>query len=45
MLYELFQYAKREGLIALEPHIENPESSAIMSKYDSFLKNHHALEF
>ena len=27
LLYELFQYAKREGLIALESHIENPESS------------------
>ncbi len=45
MLYELFQYAKREGLIALEQHIENPESSSIMSKYPSFLKNHHAVEF
>ena len=45
MLYELFQYAKREGLIALEPHIESPETSSIISKYDSFLKNHHAVEF
>ncbi len=45
MLYELFQFAKREGLIALEQHIENPESSSIMSKYPSFLKNHHAVEF
>ncbi len=45
MLYELFQFAKREGLIALEPHAENPESSSIMSKYPSFLANHHAVEF
>lgn len=45
MLYELFQYAKREGLIALEPHVESPESSSIISKYPSFLKNHHAVEF
>lgn len=45
MLYELFQFAKREGLIALEPHAENPESSSIMSKYPSFLNNHHAVEF
>ncbi|MDQ1265512.1 MAG: chemotaxis protein MotA, partial [Bacteroidota bacterium] len=29
LLYELFQFAKREGLIALEPHVEKPESSTI----------------
>lgn len=45
LMYELFQYAKREGLIALEQHIENPESSSIISKYPSFLKNHHAVDF
>lgn len=45
LLYELFQFAKREGLIALEPHVENPESSNIMSKYPSFLANHHGVEF
>jgi len=45
MLYELFQYAKREGLIALEPHVESPTTSNIISKYPSFLKNHHATEF
>ncbi len=45
MLYELFQFAKREGLIALEPHVENPESSSIISKYQPFLANHHAVDF
>jgi len=45
MLYELFQFAKREGLIALEQHVENPESSSIISKYPSFLANHHAVDF
>jgi chemotaxis protein MotA len=45
LLYELFQFAKREGLIALESHVENPESSAIISKYPTFLNNHHAVEF
>lgn len=45
LMYEMFQFAKREGLIALEPHVEKPESSPIMSKYPSFLKNHHAVEF
>lgn len=45
MMYELFQFAKREGLIALEQHVENPESSSIISKYPTFLANHHAVEF
>jgi len=45
LMYELFQFAKKEGLIALEPHIENPESSSIISKYPTFLANHHAVDF
>jgi len=45
MLYEIFQFAKREGLIALEPHVENPDSSSIMSKYPTFIHNHHAVDF
>ncbi len=45
MLYELFQLAKKDGLIALEPHVENPEGSSIFTKYEFFLKNHHAVSF
>lgn len=45
MMYEVFQLAKREGLIALEPHIENPSGSSIMGKYKSFVENHHATDF
>lgn len=45
MMYEIFQFAKREGLIALEQHIENPTQSSIISKYPSFLSNHHAVDF
>jgi chemotaxis protein MotA len=45
LLYELFQFAKREGLIAIESHIENPEQSSIFSKYPSFLANKPAVEF
>ena len=45
LLYEIFLYAKREGLIALEPHVENPQESTILSKYPSFLANHHAVDF
>lgn len=44
-LYELFMVARRNGMIALEDHILNPESSSILSKYPSFLKHKHAVDF
>lgn len=44
-LYELFLLARRNGMIALEDHILNPYSSAILTKYPSFLRNKHAVEF
>lgn len=44
-LYELFMLGRRNGMIALEEHVMNPETSSIFTKYPTFLKNHHALEF
>jgi chemotaxis protein MotA len=45
MMYELFQAAKRDGLMGLEQHIERPADSSIISKYPGFLANSHAVEF
>ncbi|MBD3234731.1 MAG: flagellar motor stator protein MotA [candidate division Zixibacteria bacterium] len=45
MLYELFDVARREGIIALEGHVENPEESEILTKYPDFLADHHAVSF
>ncbi|MBL9168045.1 MAG: flagellar motor stator protein MotA [Verrucomicrobiales bacterium] len=45
LLYELFMLGRRNGMIALEEHVMKPESSSILSKYPSFVKNHHAVEF
>jgi chemotaxis protein MotA len=45
MLYELLNIARRDGLVALESHVEHPEKSAVISKYPSFVKNHHAVHF
>ena len=42
MMYQLFSVARKEGLLGLESHVENPEKSNIISKYPSFLANHHA---
>ncbi len=43
VLYEIFQKARKDGLVGLEAHIENPESSDIFQKYPSFTGNHHAV--
>jgi chemotaxis protein MotA len=45
MMYSLFNVARKEGLLGLEQHIENPEESEIIKQYPKFLANHHALSF
>jgi chemotaxis protein MotA len=45
MLYELLQKARKEGLVALESDIEEPDKSPLFGKYEGFVKNHHALAF
>jgi chemotaxis protein MotA len=45
MVYELLQLARKEGVLVLEGHVNEPHESPIMTKYPSFLKNHHALAF
>ena len=45
MMYELLNKARKEGLVALESDIEEPEKSALFSNYKDFVKNHHALNF
>ncbi len=45
MQYELFNVARKDGLVGLESHIEKPEESPVISRYPFFLKNRHALEF
>ena len=44
-MYELFRLARRDGMIALEPHLNEPAKSTIFTKYSSITSNHHALEF
>jgi chemotaxis protein MotA len=45
VLYESFQTARKEGLVGLESHIEEPEKSEIFKKYPTFIGNHHAVAF
>ena len=44
-LYELFMLGRRNGMVALEEHVSDPEKSSIFTKYPNFVKNHHAIEF
>ena len=43
--YELFLVAQRDGLLAIEKHIETPESSDILSKSEMFIKNKVAVSY
>ena len=45
MMYQLFNIARKEGLLGLEKHVESPESSDIMNVYPTFIANHHATAF
>lgn len=45
MLYEIFQVARKDGLVGLESHVEHPHESPILSRYPEFLANHHLLDF
>jgi len=43
--YELFRLARRQGMLALEPHLSDPHHSSIFEKYPTIAKNHHVTEF
>jgi chemotaxis protein MotA len=45
VLYDVFQKARKDGLVGLESHIEEPEKSELFKKYEFFSHQHHALPF
>jgi len=45
VLYELFLLGRRNGMIALEEHILEPQTSSIFQRYPLFATNRHAVEF
>ena len=44
-MYDLLNRARKDGLMALEADVEQPEKSAVFSKNETFLKNHHVRDF
>ena len=40
--FSLFKLVQSKGVLALEPHIDNPHESSIFNAFPKFAKNHHA---
>jgi chemotaxis protein MotA len=45
MMFDLFAKSRKEGAIAIEGDVEDPEKSPIFSRYPVFLADHHARDF
>jgi chemotaxis protein MotA len=45
LLYDLLQKARKEGLMAIEKDVEEPQSSPIFQKYPTIGADHHVTEF
>lgn len=45
LLYEIFNKMRKEGIIAVEAHVEEPTKSEIFKRYPDILKNKRALDF
>jgi chemotaxis protein MotA len=45
MLYQLFRVVQATGVMALEPHLDDPKQSAILSRYPKFLQRHSSMAF
>lgn len=45
VLFELLAKIRKEGLMSLEGDVEEPDKSAIFSKYPDILADHHLLDF
>src|SRR5687768_12628489 len=40
-MYDLLRLARRDGMLALEPHVSKPEESTIFNKYPKVAHDHH----
>jgi len=45
MMYDLLNKARKDGLMALENDVEEPDKSAVFSKGPAVFKNHHIRDF
>lgn len=45
LLYSIARLVRRDGLIALDSHVNNPHESPVFQRYPRITNNHHAVEF
>ena len=45
MLFELLSLARREGVIAIESHVNAPDKSSLFDKHPTVRANHHVRDF
>ncbi|WP_417530992.1 flagellar motor stator protein MotA [Marinobacter lipolyticus] len=45
LLYDIFDKSRKQGVMAIEEDIDNPESSQIFSRYPAIMKSSHLLAF
>lgn len=45
LIYDILVMARKDGVLALEKHVEEPEKSEIFLKYPVVMSDHHMLEF
>ena len=45
MMFVLFNKSRKDGLVAIESDIEDPDKSPLLSKYPAFIKDHHVRDF
>ncbi|KJV29656.1 flagellar motor stator protein MotA [Luteibacter yeojuensis] len=45
LLYDIFTKMRKDGQLAMEEHIENPEASALFSAYPRLVAEHHLIDF
>lgn len=45
LLYDIFTVMRKQGVLGMESHIEDPEASPVFSKYPRLLGEHHLVEF
>jgi len=43
--YDLLRMARRDGILVLERHVNEPHTSDVINKYPRFAADHHALDF
>ena len=45
LMYDLLNKVRRDGLMAIEGEIEDPDNSAFFTKYSTLLSEHHLIDF